>query len=258
MVSSRFKCCLLFAGVLIVAGSAPSLAALETWKGFDWEDQPLAGYTGGDVSVDAGTDQLFVRSNGGSKSTSFLPYPANPGERFGLAKFIWPAANAGQELVGLHIRVYDPGSAAGWAVVLKNSAGKIVDFGIRPMVSGNGKLAGKLYDGATWNGNGYIGDRYKSGAEYWEMTFTKLAGGEIKVDTDWVNAVSGATANYSWTTPAAFGAIEDVFLTASTSGTTYTTFKYIVFEPTFVPEPSSLAVLAAGLSSAGWMLFRRR
>lgn len=236
---------------LLVVCSATAWSAQLSWKGFTWENQPVPGYTSGTVTVDVATDQLWTTSSAVTKNTSFVPYPGWGGEKMSLAKLLWTAG----PLPRVRARVYDPGTAACWQVVLKNSTGNIIDYGPRQTFA-NGKLAGQAYDAATatFSGNSYIASRYKTG-EYWDNYFTKLPDGKIKVDTAHYLISSGVTTWYSWTTPTVFGDIEDVYLSAATSTTIYTTFKWTNFE---IPEPSSFIALLSGLPIIGVALRRRK
>lgn len=234
-------------------------SAILSWKGFSWDNQPLApGYTSGTVTVnDYGTpldpsdDQLWTTSSNVTKNTGFVPYPGWGGEKMSLAKLMW----TGAPLPYVRAKVYDPGTAACWQVVLKNSLGNIIDYGPRQTFA-NGKVAGQLYTAATatWAGNTYIASRYKTG-EYWDSIFTPLPDGTVKVDTAHYLISTGLWDYFSWTTPAAFGDIEEVYLSAATSTTIYTTFKWTEFS---IPEPSSFLALLSGLPIMGFASRRRK
>lgn len=255
--------CMLALLVLSTTIAFAGINDIVQWGSYDFDTKPYSpDYASGTVTL-SGTE-LQVNSNAGSKQYWILPYDTwltgvAYQEKLGLAKFVWPEANAGQKLSGFRVKVYDPGSAAGWSIIIKNASGAIFDFGIRPFYK-TGTVIGNVYDGTAWNGDkASILQRAKTG-EYFDMTFSALADGKITVATTYNGSVISQVGTTSWTTPVAFGDIEDIYLASATSTTTYTNMRYQLFEPTFtpVPEPSSFAALLAGLPVIGFAVRRRK
>lgn len=241
-----------------LAGTAP--AEQIAWHGYQWETQPISGYTGANVTI--GVDgHLWTYSYSvpptNVKNTSFLPYGGTYAERLGAAKFLWPTDKVGQKIASLTVDVYSgvTTGTTGWSVVIKNASGKILDFGVRPFQAA-GKINAQMYDGSTWAGNNYLADRLRTGNDYGDITFTPLADGKVQVDYGY--NYGGSTGSVSWTTPAAFGDIEDVYLVSATSTSTSHYYKWTSFNPVFVPEPGSLVALASGLIVLAGLALRRR
>ena len=238
----------LVTALLLVSGAA--LADLLTWDGFLWNTQPVPGYTSGTVSVpDA---NMWVYTQPAGKITGFLPYNLYWGlvyqERYGLAKLMQLGP-----LPSFMVKVYDGQTSlkTGWSVVVKNSAGQIIDFGIRPFYA-TGKVIAMQYDGSSWAGNNYLFSRTKTGNDYYQMTFTKLGDGKVQVDL--LANQNGSIGSTSWTTPAAFGDIEEIYLVSAASDATSHYYKYT----DFIPEPSSLLALGAGIVGLAGFALRRR
>jgi PEP-CTERM motif len=213
-----------------------------------WENQPIPGYTSGSVTIVTpppdGT--LNMPAFTGGTKTSWLPYGGTYAEKMTIAQAQGTAG--GVPLV--HARVYDPGTAgkSGWAVILKDSTGKILDFGIRGFFASQ-QIVAHQYDGVAWT-NAASGTRTRTGNNYYTMDFSPNVDGTLTWIIDAYE--NGATWNYSSTTTVAYGAITEVYLNVMTPDTTgAATYKWTEF---YVPEPATLGLLALG----GLSLLRRR
>jgi len=240
------KPALVLLALLLAASTA--WAEIETFKGFQWEDQPWTGYVSGAVSVD-GLGSLVVNSSAGTKTT-ILP-GSSASESYGGAKLLLSGP-----FPYIHTKVFDARTTGqhGWAVLLYDDTGKVLDFGVRYTPSAVGYVAARVYDGSAWSFSN-IHDR-NSGDKYYTIDFVQNPDGTITVSTDeWVVAGGGAGL-VTYTTPIAYGNITEIYLTASSSNKTSFNYKYTEF---LIPEPGSMLALgSAVLALAGCAMRRRR
>lgn len=257
------RCTRLMAGLALAAAMALSTAAgatvISDWpsgSGFDWENQPLAPYVSGSVVLDGTT--LKMSGFTSVSKTSWLPYGGSYAEKFCIAQLV----NAPARIVGVHAKAFDPGTTgkSGWSIILKDSGGKILDFGIRPFLSayGPGKILSHEYDGAgTWS-YGPPSGRNRTGNNYYTLDFTLNADGTIAYSFDaWEN---GTEWSYGNTTTVAYSDISEIYLAVATPDTTgAANYKWTEFDVTVVPEPGSLLALCTGITGlAGFAIRRRR
>ena len=251
---------------LLAPASASVIGDWPAGSGVYWEDQPIPGYTGGPVTLTPPSMTTQVSTAAPKYAGLWLPYvqyqTGTPstwgGERMTTAGLI---LDPGAVLDAVHLRVYDPATTGkdGWAAILKDTAGNILDFGIRGFWA-SAQIKPHQFDAGTlsWDFDGTI-SRVRTGNNYYTMDFSQNPDGTIDWTIDglengvaWANPISG-------TTTVAYGALSEVYLSASTSDTTGNgrNYRWTEFSYTLVPEPSVGATLACGL---GFLLFvsRRR
>jgi len=230
-----------------------------------WEDQPIAGYTGGALSISSTPGDGLLNmpvATGAPKNATWLPYASYTGERMVAAQLSLAPATA---LSTVHIRVYDPATTGkhGWAVILKDSSGKILDFGIRPVFA-SAQIIPHQYDGATWTTSPTM-SRVRTGNNYYSMDFARNSDGAWA----WTIAANENNANF-WTnngvTAVQYGDISELYLNVMTADTTGAgiTYKWTEFNYTIVGGPSlpalsitrsnAFVVLAWPTAATGFLL----
>jgi hypothetical protein len=187
----------------------------------------------------------------------WLPYATYPtgtpsaytGERMTTAGLI---LDPGEVLSSVHLRVYDPSPSSGrsgWAAILKDTSGNILDFGIRGFYA-PAQIRPHQFDVDTlsWNFGATI-SRVRTGNNYYSMDFSQNIDGTINWSIDglengvaWASPISG-------TTTVAYGALSELYLNSHTSDTTGNglNYRWTEFSYTLVPEPSTGLTLACGL-----------
>ena len=208
---------------LAVAASGDQIGPWPSTSSFMWENQPIVGYTGGPVTVvtppSEGTLNM-PNPTGAPKNATWLPYSPYAGERLALASLM---SNPGDALHTVHAKIYDPYALTGtgqngWAILMYDNSGKILDFGIRPLFSTHG-IRSREYTGSDflWVTN-TVGTRTKTGNNYYTFDFDQNPDGTISWTVlGWEN---GSTWNYSNTTTVSYGALTNVILSVATVGTT--------------------------------------
>jgi len=184
----------------------------------------------------------------GLTKTTWLPYGGTYAEKMTLAQLTAPRT----PITAVHARIYDPVTAgkSGWAVILEDSDGRILDIGIRGFFASQQILAHQ-YDGSTW-ANGPASTRTRTGNNYYGLDFTQLTGGTIQYTIS-ANE-NGTTWSYTNTTTVAYGNIDQLYLNVMTPDTSGAgNYKWTEFS--YTPDPATIALLAMG-AMAG--LGRRR
>ncbi len=239
----------LIAGLAITsAASAAVIGPWPLWSSYMWEDKPIPGYNSGTVSIVTpppdGTLNMPAFT-GGTKSL-WLPYPGYAGEKFTVARLNPPAGTGATQI---HAKVYDPLSGSGksgWAVILRDTAGNMLDLGVRPVgaaVGGAAKVLGHYYNGSSWTDSAWV-TRARVGNSYYTMDITQNGDGTLS----WT--VNGLENNVPWPQPligtsnVSYGTISEIYLSVSTPDTSgAATYKWTEF---WVPEPATLVLLATG------------
>jgi hypothetical protein len=223
-----------------------------------WENQPIPGYTGGAVSIVTPPPEgtLNMPAFTGGTKTTWLPYGGTYAEKMTTAQLLVDPGPGG--LYQVHAKVYDPVTSgkSGWAVILKDDAGRILDFGIRGFFASQ-QIVAHQYDGTAWN-NLSMGTRTRTGNNYYTMDFFTLhEGGTIWCSIEAYE--NGTTWSYGSSTSIAFGRITEVYLNVMTPDTTGAgTYKWTEFNYYLVPEPSTGLVLVGGLLTLAVRSRRRR
>ncbi len=245
---------------VIIAATA-SAAVLGPWPAgtvYTWETQPISGYASGLVSITA-PDVLLMPTPTGAPKRVWLPYavvdPAYA-ERLALAQLIVPP---GKLMATLHVKIYDPNQVgkSGWAVILYDNTGKILDFGVRPYFA-PGKIMPHQYDGTAWTDNpgsptGTWYERLRTGNDYYTLDLTRNADGTLSWSLlGWIDGVPWA-APHTGTTTVAYGDIAQVYLSTATKDTSgaanykWTEFGFV----SSVPDPCPAPTVATILPNAG-------
>jgi hypothetical protein len=209
---------------LVTAASGDQIGPWPTTSTFMWENQPILGYTGGPVTVvTPPTEGVLNMPNptGVPKNAGWLPYPSYAGERLANAQLV---LNPGHALHTVHAKIYDPYALTGtgqngWAILMYDNTGKILDFGIRPVLATHGIYAHQYTgSGTTWDPYQAVGIRTKTGNNYYTFDFDQNPNGTISWNfAAWENA---STWNYSNTTTVSYGALTNILLCVATVGTT--------------------------------------
>jgi hypothetical protein len=231
------------------AGTIPQWPATEPYS---WDTAPFTPVCGV-VSIQA-LDTLQMGSYGtGSKNAWWLPYGSVSGaawsERLCIAKLINPTNTP---LTNIHVKVLDQSGSSGkhaWALILKDSAGRILDFGVRPFYK-TAYLMPHEWDGTSWpnySGNGFFTPYYerpRHGNDYYTMDFTQNGDGTITWILDGYSPTAGQILNVTNTTGVAYGNITEVYLSASTTDTTTQNQKWTEFSvlpQVYSPPPLKIA-----------------
>jgi hypothetical protein len=245
-------------GAVAACPAAPA-AVIGPWPiqgGYEWQDQPIANHTTGAISIltPPAEGALSMPLATTLTRAKWLPYPGYPGEKFTIADLIRPSGRG--SINSIHAKVYDPLDGAGnsgWALILRDSSGNMLDLGVRPigpLTSGAGRILGHYYDGATWT-DSMSATRARTGNSYYSIdvirgadgTLTWTVGG-VENGVPWASALTG-------TSDVVYGAITDVYLSASSPDNTgMVTYRWTEF---YIPEPATLAILTIG----GLLLMRR-
>jgi hypothetical protein len=218
-----------------------------------WENQPIPGYTGGSVSIVTPPAQgtLNMPAFTGGTKTSWLPYGGTYAEKMTIAGAIF---SPGTVLDTVHAKVYDPFNAtgkSGWAVILKDSTGKILDFGIRGFFASK-QIIPHQYDGSAWTTTPVM-TRTLTGNNYYTMDFDKQEDGTIKWAINaYENGVTWAQTNF---TSVLYGDLTEVYLNVMTPDTSgAATYKWTEFSYTVVPEPGSAVLIGGGfIALVAWL-----
>lgn len=242
--------------LLTATASATVIGPWPTTSTFSWENQPIPGYTGGSVTIVTPPPEgtLNMPAFTGGTKTSWLPYGGTYAEKMTTARLV---LDSGSILDTVHARVYDPVTAgkSGWAVILKDSTGKILDFGIRGFFASQ-QIVAHQYDGTAWS-NLASGTRTRTGNNYYSMDFDKQDNGTIKWTIDAYE--NGTLWNYSSSTAVTFGNLTEVYLNVMTPDTTGPgTYKWTEFNYTLVPEPSTALTLGLGCLALTYFARRKR
>jgi hypothetical protein len=204
-----------------------------------WEDQPITGYTGGAMSISSSPGDGLLNmpvATGAPKNATWLPYASYTGERLVTAQL---SLAPGTALNTIHVRVYDPATTGkhGWAVIFKDGAGKILDFGIRPVFA-SAQIIPHQYDGTTWTTSPTI-SRVRTGNNYYSLDFVRQSDGA------WAWTIAGNESNTNfWTnngiTAVQYGDISALYLNVMTADTTGAgiTYKWTEFNYTTAGRPS--------------------
>ena len=223
----------------VIAGTV--VAPWPATEPYSWETKPFSPVCG-TVSV-VPPDVLQMSGIGtGSKNAWWLPYSildTNYGERLCIAGFVFSTT-----VTNVHAKVFDPSKsgANGWAIILKDSDGRILDFGLRTYFA-NKQLTAHQYDGTNWV-NRYFADRPRlSGNDYYAMNFTNNSDGTItwSLESQIWDAGAGVF-NYSTNTEnttVTYGNITEVYLNAMTKDTTTANYKWTEFStsPEIISPP---------------------
>ncbi len=231
---------------LLTPVSAGQISPWPTTPGFIWETQPFTPVCGTVSIVTPPTEGTLNMSGftSGSKST-WLPYGGTYAERMCIAQLV---LDSGSILDTVHARVYDPATSgrSGWAVILKDSTGRILDFGIRGFFASQ-QIIPHQYDSAAWTTTPVM-TRTRTGNNYYTMDFDKQSDGTVKWTID-ANE-NGTLWSSTGFTSVLYGDLTEVYLNVMTSDTTgAATYKWTEFGYTLVPEPSTALTLAWGLGA---------
>ena len=160
---------------LVSAASAAVIGPWPTNSTYTWETQPLAPYVSGSVTIvtPPAEGTLNMPAFTGGTKTSWLPYGGTYAEKMTIAQLVGPVT----PITTVHAKVYDPGGTgkSGWAVILQDGDGKILDFGIRGFFAA-AQIIAHQYDGSAWT-NGPSSSRTRTGNNYYGLDFAQLPGG---------------------------------------------------------------------------------
>ncbi len=240
---------LLAAFALSFPVNASVIGPWPTNSSITWENQPIAGYNSGPVTISDAPPPFGVLNmttpTGSPKNATWLPIPGYAGERQAFAKLSFDAT---YRLGSIHAKVYDPSTGTGqngFSLVLWDNAGKILDFGIRPTLASN-NIRTYQYDGANWV-NVTAWGRTRTGNNYDTYDISQNPDGTLAW-TFGYNENGVTVGSVSGTTTVAYGALTDLWLNTcmvTTSGAV--NYKWSEFSYTLVPEPSTALMLACGL-----------
>ena len=225
---------------LVASAGAAVIGPWPVATTYTWEDQPILNYVSGAVWVDSLLDQMFMPGPTTVKKTEWLGYPSPWAEKMAMAKLI---LDPGTALTTVHARVYDPlgtTGKSGWAVILIDSAGRKLDFGIRGYYAAK-KIVPHQYDGATWvnydgtNWSPWV-SRTPAGGNYYAMDFAKNADDTLQytlLAIEWLPDLADWNI-WSWTgqTTVKYDDIAELYLSTSTPDTSgpvnykWTEFNY--------------------------------
>jgi hypothetical protein len=243
---------------LTVSASAAQLGPWPTSQPYLWVTNPFTPACGNVFQQsDAPNNLVMANYQTGSKNTWWLPYnplDSNYAERLCIAQLL---GNNSTPLTNVHVRVLDQGKTQkhGWAVVLKDNAGRILDFGVRIggttlTFGASGKIAPHQWDGTNWV-NYVSGDvwspwyaRPRTGADYYVIDFTQNPDGTITSIIEGLNATVGTFLQDTNTTVVAYGPITAVVLNAMTVDSNWVNYKWTEFSvsPQVIsPPPLSIA-----------------
>jgi hypothetical protein len=241
---------------LLAPASAAVIGDWPSGSGNYWEDQPIPGYTGGPVDLLSPPSLTTQVQSQGKYAGLWLPYNQYPagtpstwtGERLTTAGLI---LNPGDVLSSVHLRVYDSATTGrdGWAAILKDTDGNILDFGIRGFWA-SAAIISHQFEANTlsWDFGPTVG-RNRSGNDYYSIDFSQNPDGTINWTIDGlINGVAWASP-LSGTTTVAYGDLSGLYVSASTSNTTGygRNYRWTEFSYTLVPEPGTGLTLACGL-----------
>jgi len=248
---------------LTFAANGATIGPWPTSQPYLWDPNPFSPVCG-TVSIQA-LDTLQMGSYGtGSKNAGWLPYGSLNGmewqERLCVAKLI---NGANTPATNIHVKVLDQRGASGgngWAVIFKDSTGRLLDFGVRPFYRPAYIMAHE-WNGANWVN--WAGDdlftpyytRSTVNPAYYTMDFIQNADGTLT----WTIACSDPTAvdfPATNTSSIAYGLITEVYLNASSSAASSVNYKWTEFSvspqvyspPVLNLEPISSSVRLSWLS----------
>jgi len=249
------------AAVAIMAGLAVTLTAngdtIGAWPSsqpYLWSTNPFSPVCG-TVSLQA-LDTLQMGSYGsGSKNAWWLPYGSLNGsawaERLCVAKLL---NGASAPVTNIHVKLLDQRGASGnngWAVIFRDGAGRLLDFGVRPFYR-SAYIMAHEWDGTNWvnwAGSDFFTPYYERSTvnpAYYTIDFIQNADGTLT----WTIACSDATAldfPATNTTSIAYGSITEFYLSASTPATASVNYKWTEFS--VVPQvysPPTLGMTRSG------------
>lgn len=248
-------------------GQAADIGPWPTNQPYLWSTNPFSPVCGLVYQqADLPNNLVMASYHSGQKNGAWLPYGSINGsaweERLCVAKLIRTAT---APVTNIHVKVLDQRGASGangWAVIFKDSAGRILDFGVRPFFRPPYIMAHE-WNGTNWvnwAGNNFFTPYYeRSGVNpaYYTMDFAQNGDGTLTwtIHCSDSSALSFPATN---TSSIAYGAITEVYLGASTtSASTSVNYKWTEFSvlpqllnlPTLNVERIASSVRLSWLSS---------
>jgi hypothetical protein len=157
----------------------------------------------------------------------------------------------GTNVQTIHAKVYDPGTAGkhSWAIVLKDSFGRILDFGIRASLA-TAQIKDRQYDGTSWTNttSPAYWTRYRGGNDYYTMDFTNNADGTVSWGMLYWNPTN--TYSASGKTFVTYTNIAEIYLNVMTadntgSGVTYRWTEFSVSPQIYSPPVLNIAPVSS-------------
>jgi len=255
------------AACALATASAAAAAEIGPWptnQPYLWSTNPFAPVCGVVYQQPDYLNNLVMGNFGtGSKNPSWLPYAgldASYSERLCIAQLVGSAASP---VTNIHVRVLDQATVGkhGWAILLKDGAGKLLDFGVRPFFA-RGFLAPHEWNGAAWTnhaGGTAFSPQYerpRHGTDYYTVDFSQNDDGTITWSVAGLNGAAGTNfLDASGTTLTAYGPITQVYLNAATTDTTWQNYKWTEFNVSpqvFSPPPLRIALTNVGDVVLSW------
>ena len=260
------KSTLLFIASLVMAavGYADIIGPWPTDKPHMWNNQPIPNYVAGTnfigvpLTIPAGLYVMWIESV--TKKTSWLPYGDTYAEKMSIGQLNLPP---GTKADAVHAKVFDPYGTTGkngWAVILMDDAGRIMDFGIRGFFASK-QIKAHEYDGVGVWTNGPTMTRAGGGNSYYTMDFTNNADGTITYtivaeelgaaggSLYWTNTLTSYVTNY--------GDITKVYLNVMTpdasAATQYKWTEFSVSPQVFSPPTLHIAPTNTAEVALWWL-----